>query len=245
MSALSTLVVALLAQNSATTADDGVFLTDEEVSKNESPRDMFLEFKLGPYFPLIDRDPSLTSKPYESTFGNAPMLLGEIEFDYQFFTKLGSLAAGFSIGYSEKYGRALDPATGERSAESTSLQIVPMHFLLVYRFDYLAENFRVPVVPYVKGGLLMIPWWASKGGEVEVSNNFYGAGVRWGLAAIFGLSLQHDFLEPRLARDLDSSTGINHSYLFAEFHLAEANDFGQRVLDLSSRHFMFGLGLEF
>lgn len=244
MTALSALMVALLAQT-ATSEDDSAIMTDEEVSKNESPRNMYLEFKLGPYFPLIDRDPTLTSKPYESTFGNGPMLLGEIEFDYQFFTKLGSIAAGFSIGYSEKYGHALDPTTGEVSSVSTSLQIVPMQLLAVYRFDYLAEKFSVPLVPYLKGGVVMIPWWASKGGEVEVSNGFYGAGVRWGLAAIFGLALQLDFLEPRLARDLDSSTGINHSYLFAEFHLAEVNDFGQRVLDLSSRHWMFGLAIEF
>lgn len=243
MSALSALVVALLAQEPGVEPD--VFLSDEEVAKNESPRDMAVEVKLGPYLPLVDREPSLTGRPYETTFGTGPMLLGEVEVDYQFFRKFGSLGAGLSAGYAEKYGHATDPATGEISPEATSLQVVPIQLLLVYRFDYLAENFNVPIVPFVKGGLVMIPWWASKGGQVEVSNGFYGAGVRWGLAGIFGAALQLDFLEPRLARDLDSSTGINHSYLFAEFHLSEVNDFGQKVLDLSSRHWMFGLALEF
>jgi hypothetical protein len=246
MSALTTLALVLLAQTGGTsTKEEATVWSDEEVSKNETPKDMALEFKLGPYMPLVDREPTLTGKPYETTFGTGPMLLGELEFDYQFFTRFGSIGAGFSIGYAEKYGHAIDPTTGETSSEATSLQIVPMQLLAVYRFDVLAEKVHVPLVPYLKGGLVMIPWWSSKGGEIETSNGFYGAGVRWGLAFIPGLALQLDFLEPRLARDLDSSTGINHSYLFAEFHLAEVNDFGQKVLDLSSRHFMFGLAIEF
>ena len=93
-------------------APDDTVWSEEEVSKNETPRDMALEVKLGPYMPLVDREPSLTGKPYETTFGTGPMLLGEIEFDYQFFTRFGSLGAGFSIGYAEKYGHAIDPTTG-------------------------------------------------------------------------------------------------------------------------------------
>jgi len=234
MTALSAVVLCLLAQTSV-----------EEEMTPETPRDMVVEIKMGPYWPMIDREPTLTNKPNQDTFGAAPMLLAELEVDRQFFQKFGSLGAGFSIGYAEKYGHATDPATGLVSTEATALQIVPMQLLAVYRFDYMAIHWSVPIVPYVKGGLVMTPWWASKGGEVETSNGLYGAGVRWGVAGIFGAALQLDFLEPRLARDLDSTSGINHSYLFAEFHLQEVNDFGQKVLDLSSRHWMFGLALEF
>ena len=235
MTAVTAVVLALLAQTQL----------EDSNETPESPRDMTFELKLGPYWPMVDREPTLTTKPYQDTFGTGPMLLAEVELERQFFQKFGTLSAGLSVGYAEKYGHAVDPATGEVSSETTGLQIVPFQLLAVYRFDYMAQNWHVPIVPYAKGGLVMIPWWASKGGSVEVSNGYYGAGVRWGVAGIFGAALQLDFLDPRLARDFDTSAGVNHSYLFAEFHVQEANDFGQKVLDLSSRHWMFGLAFEF
>ena len=73
-----------------------------------------------------------------------------------------------------------------------------------------------------------------------------GQGVKFGIAGVLGLALQLDFIDQRLARDFDSSVGVNHTYLFAEGTLQEMNLFGgSKALDLSSAHFMFGLGFEF
>jgi D-methionine transport system permease protein len=41
--------------------------------------------------------------------------------------------------------------------------------------------------------------------------------VAFGLSFTAGLSFMLDFLDQRLARDFDSSVGVNHTYLFAEF----------------------------
>lgn len=235
MNALTILAAAVLAQGVQTTADTRV----------ESPRDMTFELKLGPFKPLVDRESTLSTRPYEDTFGSEPMLLGEVEIERQFFQKFGSLAAGFSIGYTEKYGHARDTVTGEYSSEATSLQLVPMKLLAVYRWDYAAITWSVPLVPYVKGGFVLAPWWSAKGGAVETTSGFYGAGVKFGLAATFGLALQLDFLDPRLARDFDTSAGVNHSYIFAEYSIQEVNNFQTTGLDLSSRHWMFGLAFEF
>jgi hypothetical protein len=209
----------------------------------ESARSMLLEFKLSPYTPLIDR-PFTGTKPYQQVFGGGPMLLGELEVDYHLFQRFGSLAVGLSGGYAEKYGRAVDDATGAQTSQATGLMLVPLKALAVYRFDWLSLKYDVPLVPYAKGGLVVMPWWVTSGSALEVDNGVRGAGVSVGLAGVLGLALTLDFLDPRLARDFDTGVGVNHTYLFAEFALQEMGLFQKGSLDLSSRHWSFGLGFE-
>lgn len=203
------------------------------------------EFKLGPHKPLIDRDPTLSPDPYYATYGNESMLMGEIELDYQFWRPFGSIALGFSIAYAEKFAPAVDVTATKPASESTGLRLFPMKLLLVYRFDWAAQKHNIPLVPYIKGGFVAEPWWVVKGGRTETADGMPGIGVRYGVAATVGLALQIDFLDPRLARDFDTSAGVNHTYLFAEWAITEVNTFGQPGLDLSSRNAMFGLAVEF
>jgi hypothetical protein len=215
----------------------------------ESPKAMFFEAKLSPYTPLLDRpfmDLPEAERPYYAVFGGGAMLLGEVEFDYQFFQKFGTLAGGLSVGYSEKFGRSIDAVSKARVDQSTGLRIVPIKALLVYRFDWASEKFKIPLVPYAKLAFVAMPWWVVNGGSVELSGIQRGEGLKFGLAGVLGLALQLDFLDQRLARDFDSSVGVNHTYLFAEGTIQEMNLFGTaRGIDLSSKHFMFGLGFEF
>lgn len=216
----------------------------------ESPRSMFFEAKLSPFTPLLDRpflDLPQAERPYYAVFGGGPMLMGEIEVDYQFFQNFGSLAAGLSLGYAEKFGHSIDAATGDRVDQSTGLVIVPIKALLVYRFDWIKEKYKIPMVPYVKGALVLMPWWVVNGKNIEISDASRGEGLKFGLAGVLGLALELDFIDQRLARDFDSSVGVNHTYLFAEGTIQEMNLFGAtaRGIDLSSKHFMFGLGFEF
>lgn len=211
----------------------------------ETSRSMFLEAKLSPYTPLIDRSFTSTTGPYQTIFGGGPMLLGELELDYQFFQTVGSLGVGISGGYAEKFGKAIDATTGQATTQATGLKLVPLKALLVYRFDWLSLKKDIPLVPYVKGAFVMMPWWVVNGSEVEVSDGLRGAGVSYGLAGVVGLSLTLDFLDPRLSRDLDTSVGVNHSYLFAEFTAQGMGIFAADAMDLSSLHWMFGLGFEF
>lgn len=227
-----------------------VFEVSGTKKRLESPRTMFLEVKLSPYTPLLDRpfmDLEKAQRPYYTVFGGGPMLLGELEVDYQFFQKFGSLAAGVSLGYAEKYGRSIDAVTLERVDQSTGLHIVPIKALLVYRFDWAKEKFHIPLVPYAKGAFVVMPWWAVNGGKIEVVGTERAQGVKFGFAGVLGLSLELDFIDQRLARDFDSSVGVNHTYIFAEGTIQEMNLFDPvaRGFDLSSAHFMFGLGFEF
>ncbi len=226
----------------------------EALSRQETPKTAAFEFKLGGYKPLMDDAPGLTDpKPYQTTFGAGAMLLLELETDYQLWQKIGSLGVGFSIGYAEKYGAALVTKTGQPAGERTSLKVLPLHLMGVYRFDYAALNYILPLVPYVKAGLVYTPWWMEKGGHVEYFEGVRAVGGRWGYSGTLGLSLMLDFLEPRLARDFDSDMGVNHSYFFAEYVHENVNNFGlggssatgSTGLDLSSRRWMFGLTLEY
>lgn len=212
----------------------------------ESKRTVMIEAKLGSFQPLIDRASLGKPGPYQTTFGSTAMLLGEVELDYEFFQKLGTLSAGFSGGYTEKFGKSIVEATGEPAAQSTGLRLVPLKALVSYRFDYLSIKYSIPLVPYAKLAFVLMPWWVTNGGKVEVADGLTGAGVKFGLAGTVGLALDLNFLDPRLARDFDTGMGVNHTYLFAEFNLQEMTlgSQGTASLDFSSRHFTFGIALE-
>jgi hypothetical protein len=215
----------------------------------EEPRNVTLEFRLGGYKPLIDREASLTGKPYDQIFGASSMLLFEGEVDKILWQKFGTVALGFSIGYAEKYAKALispgSPGAGTPAGESTSLKVIPARLLAVYRFDYPAQRFGIPLVPYGKAGLVGIGWWTAKGGRLEFADGNRGAGVKYGYSFSGGLSLMLDFLEPRMAKDFFTDVGVRHSYLFGEYVYENVNNFGKAGLDLSGRYWMFGFAMDF
>ncbi len=179
------------------------------------------------------------------------MLLGELEIERQFFQKFGSIAAGASLGYAEKFSHAVT-ANGTLTDEATSIRILPMKILAVYRFEWLNIKYCIPLVPFVKLGLNLTYWWTSKGAGTEVAEGVAGVGWSYGPVVMGGLAFVLDSLDPRLARDFDTGIGVNHTYLFGEFNFAEVNDFGRKTinglpyaLDLSGRFAMFGLAFEY
>jgi hypothetical protein len=220
----------------------------------ESPRNMVFELRLGPYSPLVDRAfPNLSVGPYQQTFGTGFMLLAEGEIERQLWQKVGSLAVGLSVGYTEKYAHATADVGGGQTGEAVSLRLVPMKVLAVYRFDFLQIKYGIPLVPFVKAGIEVAYWLTAKGTQSpETTEGVAGQGVSYGFVGMAGMAFLLDVLDPRLARDFDSGIGVNHSYIFAEFNFAEVNDFDRKnaagtpnALDLSSRFVMFGLAFEY
>jgi hypothetical protein len=172
------------------------------------------------------------------------MLLVEGSGERQLFQAMGTAGVGVSAGYAEKYAPAL-LETGAAAAESTSLRLVPLSLFGVYRFDYAAHVWGIPLVPYVKAGLRYTIWWCSKGSSLEsATTGGLAIGGRFGWGFSGGLSLLLDVFEPRLARDFDTDAGVNHSYLFAEFNFADVNNFYTGGFDLSGRYFAFGIAFE-
>jgi hypothetical protein len=225
-------------------------------SEMQTPRRFLLEVKLGPYLPAIDRGFD-TNGPFKATFGDRLMLLGEVDFGVEVFQGFGVAAVGVSVGFSEIYGRSRvvdgTVAPEETVSQGTGFHVVPIKFLAQYRFDYLYQRWGVPIVPYVRGGFVLMPWWATNGANVETAQNAElksstGQGLKTGIAGCVGLSIPINFLSQRMARDLDSATGINTTYVFAEGWLQDVTNFGgqsAKALNLSSLHATFGLGFEF
>lgn len=219
----------------------------------ETPRSMVLELRGGTLRPLVDRGYAADVAPYRRLFGANQMLLGSLAFEYQLFQRFGSFSAGLSLGYAEVSASALETRASadqadRRVAQTASLTLVPAKLYAAYRFDWLALKWRVPLVPYAKAGLVGAYWRSTTGSKTETVSGARGAGTKFGLSGTLGAALLLDVFDPRLARDFDTGMGVNHTYLFAEFTIEELNNFWlqpAKSIDFSSRHWTFGLALEF
>jgi hypothetical protein len=210
----------------------------------ETPRDGGVDIRIGRYRPALDREAGLTGTPFADIFGDQSLWLFEVEAQRFFYQGIGTAGVGFSAGYAEKYASALLEG-GERAAERTGLHVVPLRMRGLYRFDYPAFQWGFPLVPYIKPGLVYMPWWVTKGGEIEEVGGNQARGGRWGYEVVGGVSFLLDVLDPRLARDLDNSIGVNHSYFFVEYTYMRVDNFGRPGLNLSDSYWMFGLSLDY
>jgi hypothetical protein len=239
------------------------------------------ELKMGSYTPDIDSSPGLNGatpfadlfNPQGTTGRPAGRLLTSLEFDVQFYRKVGSIGVGTSIGYYRRTTHSFQyPGGGEpttvngrvqtctvnvdcvRSGDQTALNIIPLELMLVYRFDWLMLRYRVPFVPYVKIGLAYYIWIIENGGGAgsvaswtsPTGDKSDGYGGTFGWVINPGLAFQLDVIDSRAARAMDAELGINHSYLFAELHYADISGFGASdKLVLSDLSWNVGLAFEF
>ena len=202
-------------------------------------------------------------------------LLTQVEFDYQFLRRpWGNFAIGNTAGFyrrtSHSFAYNTDPATGGqslpctpgsdtntcvRSGDTTALNIVPLSIMAVYRFDYLARRYKIPFVPYFKIGLAYYVWWIENGGGflsiaqftppgATSSQGGWGGTLGWVMNP--GGAFLLDVLDPSAAKIIDSELGINHTYLFCEFHYADISGFGAaNKMNLSDTTLNAGLAFEF
>ena len=217
----------------------------------ESPRTMSLDIQAGYYTPMIDREFSETTgaTPYGDMMTSPAMLYGAA-LDWRVLHGIGELGIGFSVGYFAQTGKALR-YDGTDSDDEVELLVVPITLDLIYRFNWLAEKFKFPLVPYVKGGLAYGFWWASDGtGETSTytdANNkvFTGSGGVAGLHGTIGMRLLLDVFEPKAARGFDIEMGVNHSYLYIEYSRLALTNFGDpKALDLSDDVVILGLAFD-
>ena len=102
--------------------------------------------------------------------------------------------------------------------------------MAVYRFDYLAQHWKIPFVPYFKIGLAYYVWWIENGGGFlsiaqytppGATSSQGGWGGTFGWVMNPGGAFLLDVLDPSAAKTIDAELGINHTYLFCEFHYAD------------------------
>jgi hypothetical protein len=227
--------------------------------KFESPQHFAVEIRFAPYWPDIDSDPAFAGiaakdRPYASTFGNRPWarLLFGFEVDWQIFRipHVASVGIGGFAGYTGMSAPALK-ADGTASSASTNLEIFPFYTVGVVRFDGPMRDFSIPVVPYVKLGVGWGYWHTgvdgvgNSTGTTTTGVSASGEGLSWGPQLAVGAMLQLDVFDPRAARGLDESLGINHTYLYVEGMYSGMGIPSSRQLRIGTTTWVLGLAVEF
>jgi hypothetical protein len=209
----------------------------------ESPQHFAFEFRLGPYTPHID-DSFPQSKPFETTFGTDQRWFVGLEFDWQILRipKFGTLGPGIGWGYTHFSAQA-KLLNGQPSAQDTNLAIMPMYGVAVLRFDELARETVIPLVAYGKVGIGYGLYWSSDVLGTQMK------GHTWGTQFAVGGMLLLDAFDEHAANEIDNEWGINNSYLFGEWMVANLNGFGASntnpaILNVGTNTWVIGLGLE-
>lgn len=207
-----------------------------------------MELRFGPYKPAIDSEFDGRATPHQDFFGSGNHLMSQIEFDYQFLRHVGSAAIGLGVGYFSQNARNRVLSTGEYSADSTTLRLIPLSLSLVYRFDLPWERWKIPLVPYGKVGFDYAIWSITNGnGDVpQDPSGGMGRGGTLGWHGAVGLALVLDFLDPVSAVQFDVDMGVNRTSLFLEMGHWAINGLGQsNKLRVGDTTWMAGLLFEF
>ena len=221
-----------------------------------SEREFAIEARFGLYLPDVDSafGGDAGTKPQAFIFGNKRRPMWQLEFDWEFLKEFGTLALGGVIGYYKENALSCkqvellaDPSTCVRSGDNTSLRLIPLAALLVYRLDEGAARWHIPLVPYAKIGLNYTIWTVTNGnGDVPYSSGGKGQGGTMGWQAALGISLRLDFLDPGAARGFDADSGVNHTYAFFEFdHIDGSGLYRKDVLRVGDNTWFAGLMFEF
>ncbi len=232
-------------------ADDGVVLETRHEDHGMTAQNFALEVRAALYNPQVDSDPTLKkgANPFATTFGSQTRFEGGLELDWQALRipDVGTVGPGFGIGYYNISGLAPIAGTNTPSAETTTLEILPMYLVGVFRLDVLWRKAHIPIVPYGKAGLGLAFWRASNTvGTSESANNVVGEGHTWGTQLAAGLAFNIGVLDPNSVHQLDEATGINNSYLFVEFMAATLQGIAQTdPLYVGSNSLAFGATFEF
>jgi hypothetical protein len=245
LAALASLAGTARAQDFA----DEASIVEGEANAYKTPQRFAYELTFGPYRPDIDGEFNGARSPYADFFGNGQHLLIRTEFDYQFWHRYGSLAAGLGIGYFSVTGVSpVANGTGLPSGDRSELKVVPLSLSAVYRFDYLLETRNIPLVPFGKLGLDWAYWQITDGnGNIaEDGNGGRGRGGTFGWNAAAGVALMLDFIDPDAARDFDQDLGVNHTGLTFEYYYSDISGLGQpNRLHVGDNNWTLGLVLEF
>jgi hypothetical protein len=208
----------------------------------ESPQRFAFELRFGPYRPQID-DTFPQSKPYETVFGTDRRVMFGLEFDWQIYRipYVGTIGPGIGWSYTHMSATAIR-ADGQPSVEETGLGIMPTYGVGVLRIDGLARQTGIPLVGYGKAGLGYAWWWT--GNDMETQRRGHTWGTQFALGGMFLL----DIIDSHSSVEIDNEWGVNNSYVFFEWMVANLNDFKSKsdtsVMRVGTNTWMMGLAFE-
>ena len=192
----------------------GLALSGDEPHATESTRAWNLELRFGPYYPNTDTefsDRGQSARPFAEVFGTHKGLMFGMEIDHHLSHRGGTWAMGVGAAYYSATAAALAADQTTRTGDETSLRLIPLTVLAVYRADLLRTRFGWPLIPYAKLGLGCGLWWLN-----DTSKTSATVGTTFGWNAAAGVSLDLAFVDPEAIRTMDLETGVNQFAIFFE-----------------------------
>lgn len=214
----------------------------------ESPQNTAIELRFGPYYPNIDDEfEGSGRRPFEEHFGNDTRWLLGFEVDWQLLRipGFGSLGPGFGLGFTKMEGSAF-LEDGSPADQTTKLSILPMYGVAVLRVDAIPKKTPIPIVPYAKAGIGYAMWWTDNGIGVErAPDGSRGEDTSWGTQFALGGMLLLDVFDRAAAANVDSTSGVNNSYVFVEWYYSNLDGFGSGDhMQVGTNTWMAGLAIE-
>jgi hypothetical protein len=219
-----------------------------------------LGVRAGPYTPDIDKQLGGTGRgPYRQMFGGYA-IVPMVDFDRVLWSGFGQVTAGVSVGFLRRSADAFaidsSPTDAHRTrvpGATNTFTLIPFALLAGYRFTWLDENYSIPVVPYVRGGIAYYPWWVSApaGGFAEIcdsngancGNRALGASL--GVQGSFGISIRAESISASTAQSIRQS-GFQHIGIYGELSIAKVDGFGSdKKLSVGDRTWFGGINFEF
>ena len=217
--------------------------------------------RVGPYVPQIDKQFGQEPGPYHEMFGGykiVPML----DIDRIVWRGFGQLGFGGSIGYMQNSASAWadgsTPGMPDRprsEGDKNVFRLLPLALTATYRLTVLDDEYGIPVVPYIRGGLAYYVWWLRTNGNTaeacwdgsHTSNcdadKALGATV--GVVGSIGLAVRAERVDANAAISMRQS-GIEHAGFYAELSLAKVDGFGSDYkLSVGDTTWFAGVNFEF
>jgi hypothetical protein len=233
--------------------------TDENLGFGEElgPPKWHVGIKLGPYTPAIDSQSTFRNSagqgPYAAMFGGYT-LMPMLDVDRFLWSGWGQLGVGISIGYMGKSANAFvipsdpsDPNRPRSPGDTTAFRMIPLQVTAIYRLSILDDDYGIPIVPYVRGGLGYYVWWSTIDGHLSTDSMVSGSaiGATVGLVGTFGISIRAERIDAAAARSMRES-GIAHAGFYAEVNAGWVDGFGKSTkLDVGATTWFAGAELEF
>lgn len=224
------------------------FGTPASERPHRSAQHFALELRLSPYYPNVDEEPGLKGAPFQQSFGDAARVAIGLELDWQTYRipYVGTIGPGVGVGR-VSMSRPARTLSGRESGDEYGLTIYPLYLSAVLRVDALWRGGGFPLVPYGKLGAAIGFWDASTASGTATAGGVKGSGASWGPQVALGLAFALDVLDEGAARNMDLATGINNTYLYAEYYwLSLTNGLGQdKALYVGTNTWAAGLAFEF
>ncbi|MBK9070817.1 MAG: hypothetical protein IPL79_07445 [Myxococcales bacterium] len=257
--ALGVLILALAASPAFAQSNNEPYWASDEGSEDYDdpsidPVTWRVGLKVGPYVPGIDAQLGDEPGPYESMFGTGGVM-PVLDVERIIFRRAGHVAIAGNIGFFSTTANAwrqgsspTDPDRPRASSDSNSFRLMPMSIGVSYRLTQLHEQWKIPLVPYARGGVAYYLWWikAPNGDVARIEGaDDKALGASLGVVGAVGISLRLDWIDKDAMQSMRES-GTQHAGLYAEIQGGKVDGFGsEKKLSVGDTTWFAGVDFEF